>query len=40
MNEKPESPWYSFRWMILFWIALPFAIIAAVDVTVMWLKRQ
>jgi len=30
-NDPPDRPWYSFRWRILFWIALPFIWIALVD---------
>lgn len=32
-----KRPWYSFRWMILFWTTLPFAIVAVSDIVAMWL---
>ena len=27
MSEKPRRPWYSFRWMILYWFALAWALV-------------
>ena len=34
-NGPPERPWYSFRWRILFWIALPLIRITLVDTIAM-----
>ena len=31
MNELKKRPWYSFRWRILFWIAVPIIWITLVD---------
>ena len=32
MAEQAKRPWYSFRWRILFWIALPFVLITLIEV--------
>jgi hypothetical protein len=40
MDYKPKRPWYSFRWMILFWIFLPFILIAISDILAAWLVSR
>lgn len=39
MADNQNRPWYSFRWSILLWIALPFAIISAADIFAAWLAN-
>ena len=40
MDEPQKRRWYSFRWQILFWIALPFIVISLSDFVVMWLASR
>ncbi|MDC0936379.1 hypothetical protein OAS39_08835 [Pirellulales bacterium] len=37
MSASQQRPWYSFRWRIFFWIAIPFIWIAIVDSVVVYL---
>ena len=39
MNYQ-KRPWYSFRWKILFWIALPFIWITIADSVAMWMAAR
>ena len=36
VDSRKKRPWYSFRWRILFWIALPFILISIADSFAMW----
>jgi thiol-disulfide isomerase/thioredoxin len=40
VNGKPKRLWYKSRWMILFWISLPFIVISCCDIAVRWMDNS